>query len=105
MLVAAARRYLDRLTDVRGTLLPRMADHGLSGTPGTGGVPSLSPAQEAGPDLPSREGVPNWVAQGDEQRWRDSGTVAEQLLGDDATPDQVWSLTRVAGTLRRLTVA
>jgi hypothetical protein len=35
------------------------------------------------------------VAQGDEQRWRDSGTVAEQLLGDDATPDQVWSMTRV----------
>lgn len=53
---------------------------------------SLSPAEEAGPDLPSRENVPDWVPRGKEGRWHDSEKVARDLMGDDEAA--VWQAAR-----------
>jgi hypothetical protein len=53
---------------------------------------SLSPAQETGPDLPSREGVPDWVPQGKEERWRNSEKIAGDMFPGDAAA--IWQTTR-----------
>lgn len=60
--------------------------------PGPPPALSLSPAQEAGPDLPSREGIPDWVPQGKEDRWRNSVKVAEQLFSGNQ--EMVWQTSR-----------
>lgn len=41
----------------------------------------------------SREGVPDWVPQGREERFRNAATVARQSIGE-GHDDAVWQLTR-----------
>lgn len=53
---------------------------------------SLSPAQEAGPDLPDRTDVPQWVPQGQEERWHNSVKVAGDLFPGHR--DAVWQTAR-----------
>lgn len=61
--------------------------------PDQGNAQSLSPAQEAGPDLPSRDDVPDWVPSGQEERWRNSENVAEQMF--PGNHEMVWSTSRM----------
>lgn len=79
----------------RAVRLARMADDDDPATTTTQAPPpgvSLSPAQEAGPELPSRDGVPDWVPQGKEDRWRNSERVARDMFPGDTAA--IWQTAR-----------
>jgi hypothetical protein len=80
--LAAARRVVR---------LRRMADQPAKQAAAPTGV-SLSPAQESGPDLPDRDGVPGWVPAGREERWRNSEKVASDLFPGNR--EAVWQAAR-----------